>query len=100
MEHMTLSSAVRPLAEYVEALGDDVLVLTKRRRPVVAVVPLKNVDRETLALSCNPEFLRIVADARARFAAGRKLSLDEVKRAFLPKRGSKARRQPAPIRAR
>ena len=99
MGHMTLSSAIRPLAEYVEELGEDVLVLTKRRRPVVAVVPLKNVDRETLALSCNAEFLRMVADARARFAAGRKLSLDEVKRAFLPKL-PKGRKRPAAIRAR
>jgi hypothetical protein len=100
VEHMTLSAAVRPLGDYVRELGDEVLVLTKRRRPVVAVIPLKNVDRETLALSCNAEFLQIVAEARARFSAGRKLSLDEVKRAVLPKRPRGPRRQPASIRAR
>lgn len=100
MKRITLSSAIRPLAEYIEELDEDALVLTKRRRPVAAVIPLKNVDRESLALSCSPQFLRIVAEARARFAAGRKLSLDEVKRAFLPKPASKARKRPATLRAR
>jgi len=50
----------------------------------------KAVDREVLYLGRHPEFLRIISEARARFATGRKLSLDEVKRAVLPKRAPKA----------
>jgi len=50
----------------------------------------KAVDREVRYLGRHPEFLRIIAEARARFAAGRKLSLDEVKRAVLAKRSPKA----------
>ena len=79
MEQIALSSAVRPLAEYVAELGDDVLVVTKRHRPVLAVVPLKGVDRESLALSGNAEFMRLVSQARARFANGRKLSLESLR---------------------
>ncbi len=42
---------------------------------VAAIVPLKNVDRESLGLSHHPEFLELMAQSRAEFAAGRKLSL-------------------------
>ncbi|MBM3219938.1 MAG: hypothetical protein FJZ38_14895 [Candidatus Rokubacteria bacterium] len=93
MEQMTLSSAVRPLAEYVAELGEDVVVLTKRRRPVLALVPLRGVDRETLALSCNADFMRMLARSRARFAAGKRLSLDEMKRRFSGKTRAKRRKR-------
>ena len=44
----------------------------------------KNADWEVTGLGLNPEFFKLVAAARARFAAGRKISLDELKRAALP----------------
>jgi len=44
----------------------------------------KNADWEVTELGLNPEFFKLVAAARARFAAGRKISLDELKRAALP----------------
>ena len=75
MKRINLSSAGRPLAEYAAALRDEIVLLTKRNRPVAAIVPLKNVDRESLALSPHPEFLELIAHSRAEFAAGRKLSL-------------------------
>ena len=89
MKRIKLSSAVRPLAEYAADLGDEIVVLTKNNRAVAAIVPLKNVDRESLALSSHPEFLQVIAQSRAEFAAGRKLSLDEMKRAVLPRRTPK-----------
>jgi len=47
------------------------------------------VDRESLALSHHPEFLDLIMQSRAQFAAGRKLSLDQMRRAVLPSRSSK-----------
>jgi antitoxin (DNA-binding transcriptional repressor) of toxin-antitoxin stability system len=84
-----LASARRPLADYAADLGDEILVLTKGDRAVAAVVPLRNVDRESLALSQHPEFLRIIARSRAELATGRKLTLDQMKRAVSPKRTSR-----------
>ena len=43
-------------------------MLTDRNRPVAAIVPLKNVDRESLALSSHPEFLQLIAEERAEIA--------------------------------
>jgi len=41
----------RPLAEYAADLGDEILVLTRGDRAVAAIVPLRNVDRESLVPS-------------------------------------------------
>ena len=91
MKSINLATARRPLADYAADLGDEILVLTKGDRAVAAIVPLRNVDRESLALSQHPEFLRIIARSRAELAAGRKLTLDQMKRAVSPKRKSRKR---------
>ncbi len=75
MKKVNLATADRPLAEYAADLRDEIVLLTKRNRAVAAIVPLKNVDRESLALSHHPEFLELIAQSCAEFAAGRKLSL-------------------------
>ncbi len=100
MKRINLSSADRPLAEYAADLRDEIVLLTKRNRAVAAIVPLKNVDRESLALSHHPEFLELIAQSRAEFAAGRKLSLDDMRRSVLAKRSPNRRMQPTARRAR
>ena len=95
MKRLKLSSAVRPLAEYVTDLGDEAILFTDGKRAVAALVPLKNVDRESLALSQHPEFLELIGRARAEFAAGRTLSLDEMKHRVLPKRSPNKGMQPS-----
>ena len=60
MKTIKLASASRSFAEYAKELDDQIVVVTDRNKPVAAVVPLKNVDRESLALSSHPEFLEIM----------------------------------------
>ena len=57
MKTMKLSEASRSLAEYASELDEDIVLVTGRNRPIAAVVSLKNVDREVLSLSRNPQFL-------------------------------------------
>lgn len=83
MKTIELSDASKPLSDYAEALDDDILVVTSRKKPVAALVPLKHVDREALALSTNPEFRAIIEAAREEFRAGKKVSLEEMKREVL-----------------
>ena len=97
---MKLSSASRPLAEYARELNEEILLLTDANRPVAAVVPLKSVDQESLALSAHPEFLDLIARSRAQFAAGQTLSLEEMKKAVLPHRRANKALQPAARKAR
>lgn len=84
MKTIKLSQASRPLAEYARELNRDITVLTDNGKPVAAIVPLQDVDRESLALSGHPEFLALIARSRAELAAGRSLSLEEMRKAVTP----------------
>jgi antitoxin (DNA-binding transcriptional repressor) of toxin-antitoxin stability system len=100
VKRLRLASAVRPLADYVADFGDETVVLTEGNRAVAAIVPLRNVDRESLAVSQHPEFLELIARARAEFAAGRAISLREMKRRVLPRRAPHKRIRPTARKAR
>ena len=94
MKRLKVSSARRPLADYVADLRDETVLLTEGNRAVAAIVPLKNVDRESLALSQHPEFLELIARSRADLSADRTISLGEMKRRMLPKPSPKKRMRP------
>ncbi len=70
---------LKPLADYTKELGEDLLVFTSNKQPVAAMVPLKNVDRESLALSYHPDFIDLIEKARSEVKAGKTLSLEEMK---------------------
>ncbi len=84
MKTIELTTAKKSLSEYAKELGDEVVVLTENNKPVAALVSLKDTDMESVTLSMNPEFRAIIEQARQDFAAGRKLSLDEMRRDVLP----------------
>jgi hypothetical protein len=58
------------------------LVFTRKKRPVAALVSLRNVDKESLALSTNPQFLRIIESARKEVRAGKTISLEALEKEF------------------
>ncbi|MGH8603565.1 MAG: hypothetical protein ACREXR_12565, partial [Gammaproteobacteria bacterium] len=64
MKAIELSEASKPLSEYAKELDGEIIVLTSDHKPVAALVSLKNVDRESLALSTDPEFMAIIEAAR------------------------------------
>jgi antitoxin (DNA-binding transcriptional repressor) of toxin-antitoxin stability system len=99
VKRLKLSAAVRPLADYVADFRNETVVLTEGNRAVAAIVPLQNVDRESLALSHHPGFLELIARSRAESAAGRTISLDEMKRRVLPKRAPNKHMQPTARKA-
>jgi len=90
LKEIELSSAVRPLADYAMDLKkDEVLVVMKRGRPIAAVVALRDVDQESVALSFHPKFLKIVEKSRADIAAGRTFTMEEVRQAVFGRRPSR-----------
>ncbi len=92
---ITIREASLPLGEYASRLKDDILVVTKGQRAVAALVPLKNVDLESLVLSGHPAFLEIIERARAEIDAGKTLSLAEVKSRTLGNAHGRRLRRPA-----
>ena len=100
MKTIKLSTASGTLAEYAADLSDEIVVLTKRNRPVAAIVPLKGVDPESVVLSGHPEFLKIIARSRAQFRRGQTISLADMKTAFAVGRSPNKRLQPTKARRR
>ena len=71
MKSLKLPKEIEPLLKAAESAAEDTLVFTDRKRPVAALVSLRHVDRESLALSINRDFLTIINKARREIRAGR-----------------------------
>ncbi|MBM3241324.1 hypothetical protein FJZ31_34005 [Candidatus Poribacteria bacterium] len=83
MKAIEISEASEPLSDYARGLGEEIIVVTCNKKPIAALVSLKKVDRELLALSTSPEFMEIIQAARAEFQSGKRLSLEEMKQEVL-----------------
>jgi PHD/YefM family antitoxin component YafN of YafNO toxin-antitoxin module len=82
MKAMKLPKELQSFLEVAETAEQEMLVFTKKKRPVAALVSLRKVDRESLALSTNPQFLRIIETARKEVRAGKTTSLEALERKF------------------
>ncbi|HZY31734.1 MAG TPA: hypothetical protein VFF86_08855 [Candidatus Methylomirabilis sp.] len=82
MKAMKLRKELQSFLEAAETSREETLVFTEKKRPVAALVSLRRVDRESLALSTNPEFLKIIETARREIRAGKTTSLEALERKF------------------
>jgi len=82
MKSVQLPKQVAPFLAVAESAETETLLFTERKRPVAALVSLRNVDPESLALSTSPQFLRIIERARKEIRAGKAKSLESVERRF------------------
>lgn len=82
MKAMKLPKELEPFLEAAEISKEETLVFTEGKKPVAALVSLRNVDQESLALSTNPAFLRIIETARKEIRAGKVFSLEELEQSL------------------
>ena len=80
MTKVELKKASGPLSEYAEKARKDPIIVVKRGKPFAAVIPLRNADEETVALSTNRKFLRIINRSRARAKKAGAISAGELRR--------------------
>ena len=83
MKTLELKKASKALAEYATHLGSESLVITSNKKPVAVLVSLRGVERESLPLSLNPAFLKIIRRARAEVKRGGVYSLKQIKQELL-----------------
>ncbi len=71
--------------------------MTRRGKPVAAVVAIGGLDLETLSLSTNPSFIALIEKSRASYRANGGVSLDEVRRRYglKPKAGGSRTTRPS-----
>lgn len=87
MKVVELDEANGSLSEYARRNRRDAVVVTRRGKPVSALLPLvRGADLERLALSMNPRFQAILERSRAEVLAGKVVSSDDVRRTFGLKR--------------
>ena len=84
MKTLELKKASKTLADYAAHLGSESIVITSKKKPLAALVSLKGVERESLSLSLNPAFLKIIRRARAEVRRGEFYSLKQIKQELLP----------------
>ncbi len=81
MKKLEITRATEPLEKYAREVGSEPLILTRRGKPVVAMIAIEEADLETIALGTNPKFLRLIARARAQRRRGAGRSAEETRRA-------------------
>jgi antitoxin (DNA-binding transcriptional repressor) of toxin-antitoxin stability system len=98
MRTVEISQAADSLPEYGRRKRGETWVLTRRGRPVAAVVPIDDEDYFSMRLANDPRFIEIIERSRARYKATGGTSLAEMRRKYgVP---AKPRRRPAPRKPR
>ncbi len=82
MKFLDKHDATRPLADYAAEIREGTIVVTEDGLPMAALVPLTNADSETVSLSTNPEFLKLMERSRAQLREGEGVSSDDMRSRF------------------
>lgn len=82
MKAMKLPKEIQSFLDVAEAAEGETLVFTRKKRPVAALVSLRRVDRESVALSTNPQFLKIIETARKEVRTGKTISLEALQKKY------------------
>lgn len=80
MTKIEFKKASGPLSEYAEKARKDPVIVIKRGKPFAAVIPLRNADEETIALSMSRKFVAIIERSRNRVKKQGAISASELRR--------------------
>jgi prevent-host-death family protein len=80
MKVVEISKATTSLGDYARRLRKRPVVVTRKGKPVAALVPIENADLETISLSTNPKFLAIIERSRQRMKTEGGIPMEEMRR--------------------
>ena len=81
MKSVKVSDVTGSLSEYAREGLQEPIVVTRKGKPVMAVMPLtKYDDWESVSLAVNPKFMEIIERSRASARAQGCIPLEEVRR--------------------
>jgi antitoxin (DNA-binding transcriptional repressor) of toxin-antitoxin stability system len=84
---VALEDARDSLSDYARKNRRNAVIVTRRGKPVSALVPLEpGADLERLALAASSRFRAILARSRAELGEGKAVSSDDMRRVFGLKR--------------
>lgn len=82
MKTLDIARATRPLWEYARRSRQGAVVVTRRGKPIAAVVRVRDTDMESLPLATNPDFIALIERSRARRRAEGRISIEEMRRRY------------------
>lgn len=82
MKTLDISKATESLARYTRSLRHDPVVVTRKGKPVAALMPIDNADVETATLSTHPHFIALIERARVRHEKEGGLDIRQVRERF------------------
>jgi prevent-host-death family protein len=83
MKTIELGEATSPLADYIEGVQSEPLVITENGTPTAVILPLVGTDLESVSLSTNPDFIALIERSRARSRTDGEVSSAEMRRRIL-----------------
>ena len=83
MKTIEVGEATSPLADYIAGVQSEPLVITDHGPPTAVILPLADVDLESLALGTDPRFLALIERSRARAQAEGAVPAAELRRRVL-----------------
>jgi antitoxin (DNA-binding transcriptional repressor) of toxin-antitoxin stability system len=83
MKTVEIAEATSPLADYIPGVRTEPLVITDQGTPTAVMLPLDNVDLESITMSTNPEFIALIERSRVRARQEGEVSADEMRRRVL-----------------
>jgi antitoxin (DNA-binding transcriptional repressor) of toxin-antitoxin stability system len=75
-----MADATAPLSEYARRARKGTVVVTRRGRPLAAVVPLGSDGWEDFVVSQDPGFIEVIRRSEARYEAEGGISLEQMLR--------------------
>jgi prevent-host-death family protein len=84
------AKATAPLAKYMTRVKEEPVIVTRKGKPIAALVSIENADLETVSLSTNRKFLALIERSRARHRTEGGISSDEMRRRLGVKRKKRA----------
>jgi prevent-host-death family protein len=87
MKTIDVAEATAPLAQYARTNRRHTLVVTRRGRPIAALMPISSpADIESFAVSSSPRFQALIAESRRVNPPGTGLSTRQVRRTLAARR--------------
>jgi antitoxin (DNA-binding transcriptional repressor) of toxin-antitoxin stability system len=82
MKVLEINAATSSLEEYARNINKESIIVTKKGKPLAALVALKDSDMETIGLSSNPRFMELIVHSRTRYKAEGGISAANVRRSL------------------
>ena len=93
MKTVEMIDATAPLSEYARRARRGTVVVTRRGKPLAAVVPLDSYDWEDFVVSQDRGFVEVIQRSEARYKAEGGISLEEMRRKYGLEPRTQARRK-------